>query len=69
MFPDSPDSPSLARAPLGQRVSYPETYDPTLLFPIARADARRALGLGKGKLRKKERLNQQQRQELEKTQG
>ncbi|MDN3988372.1 NADPH-dependent 7-cyano-7-deazaguanine reductase QueF [Zwartia vadi] len=31
--------------PLGQDVSYPTAYDPTLLFPIARAEARERLGL------------------------
>jgi len=38
-------SPDPTRAPLGQHVSYADTYDPALLFPIARAEARRALGL------------------------
>jgi len=41
-----PTSTTLTHAPLGQRVSYPDTYDPTLLFPIARLDARQALGVG-----------------------
>jgi len=41
-----PASTTLTNAPLGQPVSYPDTYDPTLLFPIARQDARRALGVG-----------------------
>ena len=31
--------------PLGQDVSYPTAYDPTLLFPIERAQARQQLGL------------------------
>lgn len=31
--------------PLGQDVSYPTAYDPTLLFPIARAQARQEIGL------------------------
>ncbi|WP_062536377.1 NADPH-dependent 7-cyano-7-deazaguanine reductase QueF [Mizugakiibacter sediminis] len=32
-------------SPLGRAVAYPETYDPSLLFPIARADKRAELGL------------------------
>ena len=32
--------------PLGQDVSYPTAYDPTLLYPIGRQDARAQLGLG-----------------------
>ncbi len=31
--------------PLGQTVSYPQAYDATLLFPIARAGARHEIGL------------------------
>jgi len=31
--------------PLGQDVSYPTVYDPTLLFPIARAEARMQIGI------------------------
>lgn len=31
--------------PLGQDVSYPTAYDPTLLFPIARAQSRQEIGL------------------------
>lgn len=31
--------------PLGQDVAYPTAYDPTLLFPIARAEARRQIGI------------------------
>jgi 7-cyano-7-deazaguanine reductase len=31
--------------PLGRRTDYPTTVDPAVLFPIARADARGALGL------------------------
>jgi len=38
-------STDLSHAPLGQRVSYSDHYDPSLLFPITRADARRTLGL------------------------
>ena len=36
--------------PLGREVAYPRTYDPSLLFPIARAQGRLALGLGGGAL-------------------
>jgi 7-cyano-7-deazaguanine reductase len=32
-------------SPLGKPTDYPERYDPALLFPIARSDARRELGL------------------------
>lgn len=35
----------LKHSPLGQASDYPEHYDPGLLFPVARADARRELGL------------------------
>ena len=38
-------TPSLTSAPLGQEVSYPKNYDPTLLFPIARDVNRQALDL------------------------
>jgi len=31
--------------PLGKSVSYPQSYDATLLFPIARAGARHEIGL------------------------
>ncbi|MGH8146243.1 MAG: NADPH-dependent 7-cyano-7-deazaguanine reductase QueF [Rhodanobacteraceae bacterium] len=31
--------------PLGSKAEYPTTLDPSVLFPIARADARRALGV------------------------
>ncbi len=31
--------------PLGQITSYPDTYAPELLYPIARADSRKALGI------------------------
>lgn len=34
--------------PLGREVAYPRRYDPTLLFAIARADGRRALGIDAG---------------------
>jgi 7-cyano-7-deazaguanine reductase len=36
---------ALDRSPLGKPTTYPDRYDPELLFPIARADAREALGL------------------------
>jgi 7-cyano-7-deazaguanine reductase len=36
--------------PLGQDVAYPTVYDPTLLFPIARAEARRQIGIQSGAL-------------------
>lgn len=36
--------------PLGQDVAYPTVYDPTLLFPIARAEARLQLGIQSGTL-------------------
>ena len=35
-------------APLGRASGYPERYDPSLLYPVARADARQALGLTDG---------------------
>lgn len=35
--------PTLAQAPLGQEVSYPDAYNPALLFPIERATNRAAL--------------------------
>jgi 7-cyano-7-deazaguanine reductase len=36
---------TLDRSPLGKPTDYPEHYDPALLFPIARAGQREALGL------------------------
>lgn len=36
-------NPSSVQAPLGQDVSYPDSYDPGLLFPIDRAANRRSL--------------------------
>ena len=36
--------------PLGQDVAYPTDYDPTLLFPIARVEARRQIGIQSGTL-------------------
>ncbi len=42
----STSSPNLPSGiPLGKEVSYPKGYDASLLFPIARLDARRTLGL------------------------
>jgi len=35
----------LARAPLGHATSYPDEYDPTLLFPVPRAPQRAELGI------------------------
>lgn len=35
-------------SPLGKRSGYPETYSPNLLFPIARAESREALGIVHG---------------------
>ena len=32
-------------SPLGRPTDYPDRYDPALLFPIARSDARQALGI------------------------
>ncbi len=37
--------PTLANAPLGQDVSYPSAYDPSLLFPISRDTNRQTLGI------------------------
>ena len=34
------------QSPLGKSSTYTEQYDPTLLFPIARANAREAIGIG-----------------------
>ncbi|MEC9481964.1 MAG: NADPH-dependent 7-cyano-7-deazaguanine reductase QueF, partial [Halomonas sp.] len=36
---------TLENAPLGRESAYPERYDPTLLFPIARAANRLPLGI------------------------
>jgi len=36
-------SPDLSAAPLGQTVNYPSQYDPGVLFPISRAQARASL--------------------------
>ncbi len=38
------DSP-LSQAPLGREVAYPQTYDPSQLFPISRAQTRASLAL------------------------
>ena len=35
----------LAAAPLGHAPDYPDAYDPTLLFPVARAPQREAIGI------------------------
>ncbi|TZF90637.1 NADPH-dependent 7-cyano-7-deazaguanine reductase QueF [Cognatilysobacter lacus] len=35
-----------ASIPLGRHVDYPSTYDASLLFPIARAQGREAIGIG-----------------------
>jgi 7-cyano-7-deazaguanine reductase len=37
--------PTLTHAPLGHDVAYPKTYDPTVLFPIARSGNRQTLSL------------------------
>ncbi|MGJ8517742.1 NADPH-dependent 7-cyano-7-deazaguanine reductase QueF [Carnimonas bestiolae] len=42
---DAPSDQGLAHAPLGQSSAYPDHYDAGLLFPIARATNRGALGL------------------------
>ena len=39
---------TLGHAPLGREVSYPQTYDPSQLFPIDRADTRATLTLPAG---------------------
>lgn len=36
----------MSRIPLGQATEYPEEYAPEVLFPVARSEARAALGLG-----------------------
>ncbi len=36
----------LAAAPLGRATDYPDAYDPSLLFPVARAPQRDDLGIG-----------------------
>jgi len=41
---------TLSHGPLGQPVSYASQYDPSLLFPIARAHNRAALALDRGPL-------------------
>lgn len=38
----------LDNTPLGQASAYPERYDPDLLYPIARAEARQSQGLADG---------------------
>jgi 7-cyano-7-deazaguanine reductase len=37
--------PTYPAAPLGRQVEYPEIVDPAVLFPIARAEARKPLGI------------------------
>lgn len=37
---------SVISSPLGQKTAYVSSYDPSLLFPIARQESREALGLG-----------------------
>ena len=39
---------TLSHGPLGQSVAYASQYDPSLLFPIARAHNRQALDLAAG---------------------
>ncbi|KOQ31951.1 NADPH-dependent 7-cyano-7-deazaguanine reductase, partial [Achromobacter xylosoxidans] len=41
---------TLSHGPLGQSVTYVSQYDPSLLFPIARAHNREALNLATGPL-------------------
>ena len=38
----------MATLPLGQSTQYPDQYDPSLLFPIPRAENRKKLGLKEG---------------------
>ncbi|HJP97494.1 MAG TPA: NADPH-dependent 7-cyano-7-deazaguanine reductase QueF [Rhodanobacteraceae bacterium] len=38
-------SPGAGDAPLGRQVEYPATVDPSVLFPVSRADARAPLGI------------------------
>ncbi len=40
---------SLIDAPLGKSSDYPDSYDPTLLFPVARDENRRRLGIEDGR--------------------
>ena len=35
--------------PLGREVAYPDRYDPSLLFPIPRAQARAEIGVDDGR--------------------
>src|SRR3546814_1654310 len=46
------DNPGMASPtlPLGRAVDYPREYDPSLLFPIPRAQGRASLGLHDGPL-------------------
>ncbi|MBD3641357.1 MAG: NADPH-dependent 7-cyano-7-deazaguanine reductase QueF [Marinobacter sp.] len=40
---------ALHNAPLGKSSEYPDSYDPTLLFPVAREENRRRIGLEDGR--------------------
>ena len=40
----------MAENPLGKQVDYPQQYDPSQLFPVARSGNRAAIGLVEGKL-------------------
>lgn len=40
---------ALDNAPLGKSSEYPDQYDPTLLFPVARGENRRRIGLEDGR--------------------
>lgn len=40
---------ALDNAPLGKNSDYPDQYDPSLLFPVAREENRRRLGLSDGR--------------------
>ena len=40
---------SLIDAPLGKSSEYPDSYDPSLLFPVARDENRRRIGLSDGR--------------------
>lgn len=40
---------ALDNAPLGKSSEYPDQYDPSLLFPVAREENRRRIGLDDGR--------------------
>ena len=40
---------ALHNAPLGKSSEYPDQYDPSLLFPVAREENRRRIGLEDGR--------------------